>query len=83
MQEFESIIDKAYRNLEYIIHCKKTEEEKNDLIEKAEFGEEYFGKGYHPLDNGSVCNIVNYIARQKMHYSSKNKLREEFENKRS
>lgn len=80
MEEFNSIIDKAYRNLEYIIHCKKTEEERKKLIEKAEFGEKYFGKSYYPLDNGNVCNIINYIAKQKIHYSYKNKLEKEFKN---
>lgn len=79
LREFNVIIEKAYRQLEYIIHCKKTETERRDLREKTELGEKYFGKSYYPLGNGNVCNIVNYIARERLHGATKNKLKKEFE----
>ena len=78
LKEFRDVTEKAYRQLEYIIHCKKTETERRDLIEKTEFGEKYFGRDWYPISNGNICNIINYIARQKIHYTEKNRLEKEF-----
>ena len=44
LEEFRKIIDKTYRYLEYKIHCEIDDEQRKELIKKAEFGEEYFGK---------------------------------------
>lgn len=78
LEEYKNIIDNAYKKLEYIIHCKKTETERSELIEKTEFGEKYFGRDWYPISNGNICNIINYIARQKIHYTEKNRLEKEF-----
>lgn len=78
LEEYKNIIDNAYKKLEYMIHCKKTETERRDLIEKTEFGEKYFGRDWYPISNGNICNIINYIARQKIHYTEKNRLEKEF-----
>ena len=78
LDEYREIINKAYENLEYIIHCKKSEKEREELIEKTEFGEKYFGIDYYPNSNGNNCRLLNYIAREKLHYSTKDRLKKEF-----
>ena len=78
LDEYSEVIDKAYRNLEYIIHCKKSKEERDELIEKTEFGEKYFGTDWYPASNGNNCRMLNYIARHKLHYTTKQKLEKEF-----
>lgn len=78
LEEYKDIIDNVYKKLEYIIHCKKTETERSELIEKTEFGEKYFGRDWYPISNGNICSAINYIARQKIHYSEKNRLEKEF-----
>ncbi len=79
LEEFNKIIDKTYRFLEYKIHCKMSNEQIRDLIDKAEFGKSYFGEDdFYPTGNGNVCNLISYIASQKLHYSQKNKLEKEF-----
>lgn len=79
LEEFRNTIDKTYRYLEYKIHCKMNREQRLELIDKAEFGESYFGKDFYPTGNGNVCNLIHHIARQKLHYSTINKLKAEFE----
>ncbi len=78
MKEFTEIIDKTYRFLEYKIHCKMSNEQIRDLIDKAEFGESYFGRDFYPIGNGNICNLISHIAREKLHYTTKNKLEQEF-----
>lgn len=79
LEEFEEVINKTYRFLEYKIHCKMSREQIRELIDKAEFGEAYFGKDFYPVGNGNICNLIHYIAIQKLHYSTINKLKSEFE----
>ena len=82
LDEYEDIVEKGYRYLEYKIQCKLNEEERRKLQEKTEFGEEYFGiDSYYPTGKGNVCNLLNYICRQKLHYSTKKKLEQEFKGK--
>lgn len=79
LDEYTNIIDKAYRYLKYKIHCKLKEEEKRELKEKAEFGKEYFGvERYNPTSRGNVCELICNISREKIHYTTKNKLEKEF-----
>lgn len=79
LKEFKEVMDKTYRFLKYKIHCKKSKEEIRELIDKAEYGEAYFGKDDFLISNGNICNIIHYIAIQKPHYSTINKLKAEFE----
>ena len=80
LEQFNEIIAKTYRNLEYKIHCKMSKEQISELIDKAEYGEAYFGKdSCYPLSNGNVCNLIHHIAIQKLHYTTINKLKNEFE----
>lgn len=48
------------------------------LYLKTKKGEKYFGRDWDPISNGNICNIINYIARQKIHYTEKNRLEKEF-----
>lgn len=79
LEEFDEIINKTYRYLEYKIHCKMNREQIQELIDKAEYGEVYFGKDDCLISNGYICNLIHYIAIQKPHYSTINKLKAEFE----
>ena len=80
LEEFQRIIEKNYRELEYIIHCKKSGEEIKDLGDKIDFGIEYFkGNNYHPISNGNVCKLLKHVVSENLHYSTKTKLKNEFE----
>lgn len=81
LKEFREIIDKVYRYLEYKVHCKMDKEQIRELIDKAEYGESYFGKDDYPfpLSNGNTCRLLHYIAIQKLHYSITDKLKSEFD----
>ena len=74
MDKFKNILDYAYRKIEYEIFYKMNKEEQRDLIDKAEFGREYFGSSILWNDNKNVCEIVKEIAHRKPHYSYINKL---------
>lgn len=80
IEEYNAIIEKAYRFLEYKIHCKMTGKQIKELKEKSEVGEEYFKSDswQFPYSNCITCKIVNRIAREKLHYTTKQKLEKEF-----
>lgn len=78
METFEEILDYADRKMEYEIFCKMDREQQKELLEKAEFGKEYFGYGILWNDNSNICQIIKEIAKRKPHYSDINKLKKEF-----
>lgn len=78
MERFQEILDYADRKIEYEIFCNMDKEQQKELIEKAEFGKEYFGYGICWNDNSRVCDIVKEVAHRKPHYSYINKLKKEF-----
>ena len=79
LQEYREVIDKAYRFLTYKIHCELNEEQRKNLREKAEFGKKYFGVDrYYPQANGNICEMINSISLNHLHYTTKEKLMKEF-----
>ena len=82
LDEYSEIIEKTYKFLEYKIHCKMNSEEIRDLRSKAGFGKEYFkGDRWYPNSNGNICDLIYWISGEKLHYTEKNKLKQEFNNK--
>lgn len=78
IEKFQEILEYADRKMEYEIFCKMDKEQQKELIEKAEFGKEYFGYSILWTDKSNVCEIVKEIAYRKPHYSYINKLKNEF-----
>lgn len=79
IEEYEKIIENTYELLEYKIHCKKGREEINELRDKARAGEEYFGNyGNDFTGRRNVCSVIYNITREKLHYTTKNKLEQKF-----
>lgn len=80
LEEFSLVVEKMYRELEYKIHCKLNDEQIKELEEKAERGIEYFkqDKWSFPYSNGTICDIIYQITREKVHYTEKRKLEKEF-----
>ena len=80
LDEYESVVEKMYRELEYIIYCKLDKEQIDELEEKSARGMEYFGQDRwsFPYSKGTVCDIIHRIARTKVHYTEKRKLEKEF-----
>lgn len=80
LEEYQKIMNRCYDFLTYKIHCKMNNEQRNELEEKAEYGQEYFGTGdsYYFISKGDTCKILYNICRQKLHYTNKNKLEQEF-----
>lgn len=79
MDRFEEILEEANKKIEYEIFCKMNNDERRQLIDKAGFGETYFGSCLYWHDNASVCRIIKEIALRKPHYSYIKKLRSKFE----
>lgn len=84
LEEYSEIIEKTYKFLEYKIHCKMNKEQIRELEDKSERGIEYFkqDRWAFPYSNGIVCDIVHQIAREKVHYTTKQKLEKEFNKSR-
>ena len=80
LDEYESVVEKMYRELEYIIYCKLDKEQIDELEEKSARGMEYFGQDRwsFPYSNGTICDIIHQITRIKVHYTEKRKLEKEF-----
>lgn len=80
LDEYQSVTEKMYRELEYKIHCKLSREQINELIEKAKRGIEYFGQDRwaFPYSKGTTCDLIQKIAQTKVHYTEKQKLEKEF-----
>lgn len=80
LDEYESIVEKMYRELEYIIYCKLDKEQIDELEEKSARGMEYFGQDRwsFPYSKGTICDIIHQITRTKVHYTEKRKLEKEF-----
>ena len=80
LDEYKSVVEKMYRELEYIIYCKLDKEQIDELEEKSARGMEYFGQDRwsFPYSNGTICDIIHRITRTKVHYTEKRKLEKEF-----
>lgn len=80
LDEYESVVEKMYRELEYIIYCKLDKEQIDELEEKSARGMEYFGQDRwsFPYSKGTICDIIHRITRTKVHYTEKRKLEKEF-----
>ena len=80
LDEYKTIVEKMYRELEYKIYCKLNKEQIDELEEKVERGIEYFGqdRGSFPYSNGIICEMIHQITRTKVHYTEKRKLEKEF-----
>lgn len=81
LEKFNKILDETNRRIEYEIFCKMNNEEIRELIDKADFGIEYFGSSLFWYDNTETCSIIKETALRKPHYSYINKLKKEFEKK--
>ncbi len=79
LEKFDKILNETNRKIEYEIFCKMNNEEKRELIDKADFGKNYFGSSLFWYDNAATCAIVKEVALRKPHYSYINKLKKEFE----
>lgn len=80
LEEYQSVVEKMYRELEYEIYCKLDKEQIRELRGKAERGIEYFRKDTlpFPYNSRTICDIVYEITSSKVHYSEKQKLEKEF-----
>lgn len=80
IREYSEIIEKTYNFFKYKIHCNLTKEQIKNLEEKSTIGEEYFkgDKWMFPYSNEITCKIINQVAREKIHYTDKQKLEKEF-----
>ena len=79
LEKYEEIIKNAYNRLEYEIYCKNDKQQIDELIEKAKFGMEYFGKSELFYGKGNVCEVIESISKSNVHYSYKDKLRRKYE----
>lgn len=77
--KFKKILDEAENKIIYELFCKMNREERNQLIDKANFGIEYFGSSIFWNDNTSVCRIVKELAHRKPHYTEINKIKKKVE----
>lgn len=80
LEEFSTVVERMYRELKYKIHCELNNEQIKELEEKAERGIEYFkqDRWAFPYSNGTICDIIYQITREKVHYTEKRKLEKEF-----
>lgn len=78
MDTFRNILNEAERKIEYEIFCRMNKEEKSKLIDKSEFGIEYFGNSTYWNSNANICEIVKETAYRKPHYTYTKKLESEF-----
>lgn len=78
MDKFKEILDNTDEKIEYEIFCKMNREEQKELIEKAEYGIEYFGSSSDWNDNTNICKIVRDVAYRKPHHSYIKKLENQF-----
>lgn len=80
LEEYQSVVEKMYRELQYKIYCKLDKEQKRELREKAKRGIEYFRKDTlpFPYNHRTICDIVYEITTSKVLYSEKQKLEKEF-----
>lgn len=80
LDEYKSVVEKMYRELEYKIYCKLDKEQIDELEKKAERGIKYFGQDRwsFPYSNGTICDIIYEITRTKVHYTEKQKIEKEF-----
>lgn len=81
LEKYIDIVKNTSERIEYEIYCKNTEEERKELIERAEFGIQYFTDYDLLYCQKHVCEIIKNLGSHKIHYSEKNKLREKFGNK--
>ena len=82
LDEYNAIIEKMYRELEYKIHCEMDKEQIKELEDNVEKGKEYFKDGESfPYSNNITCRILYGITRKKLHYTDKQKLEKEFKTK--
>lgn len=82
LEEYQQVLEKAYRFLEYKIHCKMNNEEIRKLRDKSDLGREYFkGDRCITYSYGNTCDLIYYITGEKLHYTTKQKLEKEFKNK--
>lgn len=79
LEKYNEILEYADKKLEYEIRCKLTDEQINELIEKCNFGMEYFGSPLFWNDKYNTCKIVKDICYRKIHYTRLKKIREKFE----
>lgn len=79
LEKYIEIMKNTYERIEYEIYCKNTEEQRKDLIDKAEFGIQYFTDYDLLYSEKNVCEIIRDIGIHKKHYTEKNKLRKKFE----
>ena len=80
MEKFEKILNTANKRIEYEIFCNMGDKEQKELIDKAEFGIEYFGSSLFWHDNTNICRIIKEVAYRKPHYSYIKKIKKEFSN---
>ena len=80
LDEYKTVVEKMYKELEYKIYCKLDKEQIDELKEKSERGIEYFGrdKWSFPYSNGTISEIIHQITTTKLHYTEKRKLEKEF-----
>lgn len=80
LEAYNEIIEKTYEFLQYKIHCNMTDKEIKELEQKSAVGEEYFKSDswQFPYSNSITCKIVNQIAREKLHYTTKRKLENKY-----
>ena len=80
MEEFSTVVEKMYRELQYKIHCELNKEQIKELEEKAERGIEFFkqDKWSFPYSKGTICDMIYQITREKVHYTKIQRLEKEF-----
>lgn len=80
LDEYRTVVKKMYKELKYKIYCNLDKGQIDELEKKAERGIEYFGldRWAFPYSNGTICDIIRQITRNKVHYTEKRKLEKEF-----
>lgn len=79
LEKYVEIVKNSCERIEYEIYCKNSKEEIRELIDKAEFGIEYFGDYGFLYDEKNVCRIIKQLGISKKHYTEINKLKRKFE----
>ena len=79
MDKFKKVLDEAEDKIMYELFCKMNREERNELIDKTNFGIEYFGSPIFWNDNTNLCRIVKQLAHRKPHYTEINKIKKKVE----
>ena len=81
LKEYKYLFHEFSNYLEYIIHCKMSYIERQELINNTKLGAEYFkNTDTDFLSNENICKYLHRLATCDLHHSTKKKLERRFKN---